>query len=415
MILPSLRYNSMYNMFYGFIERKRGVDMKAIRIIVLVTVFWSLQVVSTQAAILDEIKFHVENFYFGTQPTNLKKLTSIDQVESKLDGFSEYLTKEEYQLYKNSINNPVSGIQNLASFGLSVIPNVSSKMLYGQVGYIRLHSFSEDAKLKVESEWKSLKSQGAKHIIFDLRYNGGGYVDSAVQLLGLFPSVPNAYNLQSRAGATMVTVKPSVNQFPINPSILINSYTASASEIMAIAVKDSKAGTLIGQKTFGKGSIQSFYELSDEGALKLTTSHFKGPKGSIVNGVGIQPNQITVAGKEISAAHMIQIEKQLRTKLYKQTSPLNQVPTTKTITVKFSHTMPFNEEQDSPRIELVKMGGKAVPITWTKKDETSLVITPTQLLEKNETYMLIVHPQFTNQDGVAMRKGSYTIVTVKAN
>lgn len=389
--------------------------MKSIRIIVLLAVFWSLQVVSTQAAIIDEIKFHVENFYYGTQPTNLKSLTSIEQIESKLDGVSEYFTKEEYELYKSTINSPLSKISTVAALSVSAIPNVTSKMLYGQVGYIRLHSFSEDAKLKVESEWRTLKSQGATHIIFDLRYNGGGYVDSAVQLLGLFKNVPNAYNMLDRSGSRLIPVSPSTNQFPNNPSILINPYTASASEIMAIAVKDANAGTLIGQKSFGKGSIQSFYELSDEGALKLTTSHFKGPKGTIVNGVGIKPNQIVVAGKEVAVAHLNQIQRQLNIKRYKQTSTLNQVPSNKTFTVKFSDNMQFIENQNVSKIELVKMGGKAVPITWSKKDETSLLVTPTQLLEKNETYILIIHPQFSNQKGITMRKGSYTIVTVQAN
>ena len=399
-----------------FHSNQRGIKyMKSIRIALLLVGFWSLQVAGVQAAILDEVKFHVENFYYGTQPPNLKTLTSIEQIESKLDGFSEYLTFEEYQTLKASIENPSTAAPRVANTSLSVLPNVSSKMLYGGVGYIRLHSFSLDAKSKIETEWKTLQSQGATQLIFDLRYNGGGYVDSSVQLLGMFKNVPYAYNMLSRAGTKLIPVTPARIQFPNNPSILINSYSASAAEMVAVAVKDSKSGTLYGQQTFGKGSVQAFYELSDGGALKLTTSHFEGPKGTLVNKVGIKPDIQVIAGKEIAAAHYDQIDRQLSMKRYLKTTTLEQVPTNKTFTIKFSQPMKFTEGQTQPRIELVKMGGKSQPISWAIKDEYSLVTTPTQLLEKNETYLLIVHPQFSNQKGVGMIKGSYTMVTVKPN
>jgi carboxyl-terminal processing protease len=185
--------------------------------------------------------------------------------------------------------------------------------------------------------------------------------------------------------------------------------------MVAIAVKDAKAGTLIGQQTFGKGSIQSFYELSDGGALKLTTANFKGPKGTIVNKVGISPDKIVIAGKEVSVAHYANLENQLNIKLYKKTTTLEQVPTNKAFTIKFSQPMKFSEDDSLPRIELVKMGGQVQPISRKIKDEYSLIVTPKQLLEKDETYLLIVHPQFSNQKGVVMRKGSYTMVTVKIN
>jgi carboxyl-terminal processing protease len=148
--------------------------------------------------------------------------------------------------------------------------------------------------------------------------------------------------------------------------------------------------------------------------MKLTTANFKGPKGTIVNKVGIKPDVEVVAGKEVSVAHYTQIEQQLNMKLYKKTSNLEQVPTNKTFTIRFSQPMDFTETESLPKIELVKMGGKAQPITWKMIDEYNLIITPTQLLENNESYLLIVHPKFSDQKGVAMRRGSYTKVTVEA-
>jgi carboxyl-terminal processing protease len=137
------------------------------------------------------------------------------------------------------------------------------------------------------------KAHHARGYILDLRNNGGGLLEAAVQISSLFIPEGTIVSTIDREGARDVREadKDSIGVAPL--VILVNKYTASASEITAGAVQDYKVGTLIGTRTFGKGVVQSIYNLgADSGALKITTARYVTPLGRDIHHKGIKPDII---------------------------------------------------------------------------------------------------------------------------
>lgn len=170
------------------------------------------------------------------------------------------------------------------------LPSVSSEMLQNQIGYIRIESFEEDTAQQFEEKLADLQASGMQALVVDLRYNGGGLVDSVVQILddilpeGLVVYVEDKYGNRQEYNSDGDTYL----DCPL--AVLINGDSASASEIFAGAVKDYEYGTLIGTTTFGKGIVQSVIPLEDGDAIKLTTAKYFTPKGNYIHGVGIDPD-----------------------------------------------------------------------------------------------------------------------------
>jgi carboxyl-terminal processing protease len=168
-------------------------------------------------------------------------------------------------------------------------PSVFSKMLPNSVGYAQLSVFGQNTGGELSTALKRLEGQGAKAYVLDLRYNGGGYLNAAIDVSSKFIASGPIVTVQSRAGRsteydaenTAITPRPLV--------VLVNNFTASASEITAGAIQDSGVGTLIGTKTYGKGVVQTIFPLRDGSAVKITTAKYFTPNGRDINSVGIQP------------------------------------------------------------------------------------------------------------------------------
>jgi carboxyl-terminal processing protease len=130
--------------------------------------------------------------------------------------------------------------------------------------------------------------------ILDLRNNGGGLLDAAVDISSLFIAQGTIVSTIDRAGYREVK-NANGHTLDTRPLVLlVNRYTASASEITAGAVQDYGVGTLVGEKTFGKGVVQSLYTMPDKGALKITTARYVTPKGRDIHHKGIVPDVIVV-------------------------------------------------------------------------------------------------------------------------
>ena len=170
------------------------------------------------------------------------------------------------------------------------LPNVTSKLMYGHVGYISLASFSSDAASLIKKAIRDLTAKGATSFILDLQNNGGGYVSAAEDVIGLFPNAKSAYTYEDASVKEIVYARRQSVQFPLDTRVLINRYSASASEMTAAALVDQKAAILYGERTYGKGTMQSFYELSDGSYLKLTMAKFAGPIETAINEVGVKPH-----------------------------------------------------------------------------------------------------------------------------
>ena len=161
----------------------------------------------------------------------------------------------------------------------------------GRIGYVRLTRFNQPSATKLEEILKKIYDKGVVALIFDLRDNPGGYLDSAIEIGSMFLD----------AGQLIVTVEPRVgaveryeskgNNFPKVPLVvLVNGGSASASEIITGAMKDNKRAVIIGQKTFGKGSVQSGFPLSNGGVAYITIAHYKTPSGKDIHKIGIEPD-----------------------------------------------------------------------------------------------------------------------------
>ncbi|WP_027409252.1 S41 family peptidase [Anoxybacteroides tepidamans] len=282
-------------------------------------------------------------------------------------------------------------------------PNVEFSRLAGNIGYIRLYTFDTDSVKDIEQAIRSLS--GVKGWIFDLRDNPGGYVDTAQQILGFFPNVRKAFQLRDRSnqpelyGAIPQSIKMNG---PID--VLVNSSSASASEMLAASVKDQRAATLYGQRTFGKGSMQQIFELSDGSVLKLTIARFFSPNGTAIHEVGVKPNVTTAVNKELTTAHRDLIVKQLSS--YQSLGKLRNVPADKMFTMKFSRKL-LATDTSKLGIKMYELGAQEVPVTAQISKGTQLVIKPNNPLKKGSSYILVIPPTLKSKEGVVMKKGAF--------
>lgn len=171
----------------------------------------------------------------------------------------------------------------------------SEEMLDGEVGYIRLYSFYAHAVDDVLKALRLLKMEGMKKLIFDMRLNPGGYLDQAVNIADLFlnkgdlitytqgrSSPPRYFHKREYSGAD--------NFADIQMVVMMNEYSASASEVVTGALKDNGRAMVIGKKSFGKGSVQEVFGLEGGAGLRLTVAKYYTPSGVCIHEKGIQPD-----------------------------------------------------------------------------------------------------------------------------
>ena len=163
-----------------------------------------------------------------------------------------------------------------------------------KLGYVRITQFNEPTAQELNRKLGELEAQGMQALIVDLRYNPGGLLTSAVDVCGLFlpPKTMVVYTegrdaSQRREYFTDKNAKQHEN-FPV--VLLVNSGSASGAEIMAGALKDLNRAILVGETTFGKGSVQSVIQLPDGSALRLTTAKYYTPGKQVINEKGVTPN-----------------------------------------------------------------------------------------------------------------------------
>lgn len=173
------------------------------------------------------------------------------------------------------------------------INNVSADITYqDKTAIISVYRFSEDTGTLVQSFTKDFKNKGINKVILDLRNNGGGYVTAARDLLSLWLDGDKILTQKSATiGQTITYAKRGEATLKdMKTIVLVNNATASASEIVAGALKDYKKATILGTKTYGKGVVQTMLELSGGSLLKITTAHWYTPEGQTINKTGISPN-----------------------------------------------------------------------------------------------------------------------------
>ena len=193
-------------------------------------------------------------------------------------------------------------------------PNIKAQVLDNNIGYIQMNMFDANTGKEFGSKLAELKAKNIKGLVLDLRQNGGGYLDQCVEVTSNFV----------KKGDTVVYTIDKNNKREVEKSIggiaygmklvvLVDGNTASASEVFSGAIRDYKAGTIVGTKTFGKGIVQTTLpDRIDGSALKVTTSKYYSPSGININKLGITPDIIIEDADAVKNKGDINKDKQLQ-------------------------------------------------------------------------------------------------------
>ena len=175
--------------------------------------------------------------------------------------------------------------------------SIHYKMLTGTNGYINISNFDNEGVKQFQSAMEDLKKQGMTGLVLDVRNNGGGSLEAVTKMLDEL--LPEGVLLTEKYKNKEDVVYRSTDekQFDKPMVVLINGGSASASEVMAGALQDRKAATLVGVKSFGKGIVQSIFSLRFGGGIKLTTGQYLLPSGRCIHGTGLTPDvEVTYSG-----------------------------------------------------------------------------------------------------------------------
>ena len=196
-------------------------------------------------------------------------------------------TKVDVEVVREGVKNPFTVTIIRDTIKLEM---VESKMLPDQIGYVSLLKFGNHTGAELKKHIEQLQAQGMKGLILDLRSNPGGSLKEAQDISSLFLTQDLVVYLKYKNGqeTRYNRTMPSLGNFPL--IILVNGGSASASEIVTGAIKDYKRGTIIGQKTFGKGIVQEVIPLEGGDAIKLTVAQYFTPNGNYIHEKGIEPD-----------------------------------------------------------------------------------------------------------------------------
>ena len=161
----------------------------------------------------------------------------------------------------------------------------------GTIGFIALNQFGDDSVEEAQEALEELMKNNLTGLVFDVRFNGGGYLEGAVDLVSFFLSEGKVVSVQRRTGEPIhhyVTGRPIAGDIPM--VVLINEGSASASEILAGALQDHKRATIIGKKSFGKGTVQEVFDLPGGSSIRVTTAKWLTPGGRDLSSEGVIPD-----------------------------------------------------------------------------------------------------------------------------
>jgi carboxyl-terminal processing protease len=231
----------------------------------------------------------------GEDTSNMSLIDVVQRIRGKVG------TKVQLTIYRKGMEKPMKIELERA---LIKIESVRWTTL-GDVGYIKLSQFNENVSVQVEKALKELTSQRVKGIILDLRNDPGGLLSEAVNVASLF--LPEGKLVVYTRGRNGETQKYFARRKPMVPDdlpviVLINKGSASASEIVAGALQDYKRAIILGEKSFGKASVQNIIPLEDGSALKLTVAYYYTPLGRLIHNKGIVPDvQVAMDEKQEEA------------------------------------------------------------------------------------------------------------------
>ncbi|NLI93403.1 MAG: PDZ domain-containing protein [Peptococcaceae bacterium] len=249
---------------------------------------------------------------YGAAKAGIKPGDIITEAEG--DSFagktSEYCVSKLRGPEGTKVNVKVKRGAETLSFELErkviTLPLADSKILEGHIGYIALYSFGTDTVSQFNTQAKALMEKGVDSWIIDLRNNGGGYTQAALDLLGYF--IGDKHALITRDRSILAIVYSATKQdYTLNGPIVLltNAYTGSSSEIVTGAIKDHNKATIIGETTYGSGRVKALMPLSNGDYLKMTVNKFYSPNYNAIDEIGISPHLDLSGVDELKTAVMM--------------------------------------------------------------------------------------------------------------
>lgn len=321
-------------------------------------------------------------------------------------------------------------------------PTVTGEVLDGHIGYLNLKSFGSDTATEFQTVVNRLRNQKVDGWIVDLRDNGGGYLSSALDLAGYFIGPDVVVQIKDRTG-TENSYKAPDHGFTLSQPIifLTNENSASASEILTAAVKDHQKATLVGTTTYGKGTVQTMFTLTNGGVLKMTVARFYSPLGHEINKVGVKPDVEIKRADSLRAAELMLLDEtealaKARTPdywqawgeladlvaanqpleryaryypNYRKVSELSAIPLDKKFTVHFAGSVD-GQSVTSTSLELINSDtGERTPATFKPLGPSEVQVLPNVALDPNTTYWLVIHPSVQDVSGRVMAEGALAV------
>ena len=195
-------------------------------------------------------------------------------------------TSVEITYKRNGVENTVSIVRAAIQ-----VETIEYEMLEDNIGYILIDSFESATSKDFQAALDDLTAKGARGLVIDLRNNGGGLVDQCIKIADMLMNQGTVvYTQDHDLKKDYYTTKAGRTELPY--VVLVNEYTASASEILSAGIQDNNEGIIVGTKTYGKGIIQSLYPWDDGSAVKITIMQYFSPSGKTIHKVGITPDYI---------------------------------------------------------------------------------------------------------------------------
>lgn len=242
----------------------------------------------------------------------IEKVNDVAYTGDQLDDAIKILKGEEGTDVKVTVLRDGKEIDLIVTRRKITVEHVDSQMLENNIAYIQVDSFDSGVAEDFKKQITELKNGGAKGIIIDLRSNGGGIVDEATGIADLFlkenETILITKGKDEKEETTVSKNKPIIQDIPL--VVLVNEGTASASEILAGALKDKYPNTtVVGKTTYGKGVIQTLYNLTDGSGLKITTEEYFTPNHNKINKEGIKPDVEVNLTKNANGYYETEIDK----------------------------------------------------------------------------------------------------------
>lgn len=242
----------------------------------------------------------------------IEKVNDVAYTGDQLDDAIKILKGEEGTDVKVTVLRDGKEIDLTVTRRKITVEHVDSQMLENNIAYIQVDSFDSGVAEDFKKQITELKNGEAKGIIIDLRSNGGGIVDEATGIADLFlkenETILITKGKDEKEETTVSKNKPIIQDIPL--VVLVNEGTASASEILAGALKDKYPNTtVVGKTTYGKGVIQTLYNLTDGSGLKITTEEYFTPNHNKINKEGIKPDVEVNLTKDANGYYETEIDK----------------------------------------------------------------------------------------------------------